>query len=148
MAAHDSALGSDMESNSPDDASYGSDASADVDNPASPPHWMMAESELDQDERRAFAKVASRERAEHRQALVTTASQTRANDSAKIIDKARRYQQELFERAQQENVISVLDTGMGKTLIAAMLIRHILEQQILAEAAGATKKHIFFLANR
>jgi endoribonuclease Dicer len=65
-----------------------------------------------------------------------------------IIDKAREYQQELFERAKGENVIAVLDTGMGKTLIAAMLIRHTLEQDMLNTANGLPQRRVFFLANR
>jgi endoribonuclease Dicer len=65
-----------------------------------------------------------------------------------IIDKAREYQQELFERAREENVIAVLDTGMGKTLIAAMLIRHTLEQDVLNTADGMPQRRVFFLANR
>ena len=69
-------------------------------------------------------------------------------ESEKIIDKAREYQQELFERAKDENVIAVLDTGSGKTLIAAMLIRHILDQQVLVEAAGKSPQFVFFLAHR
>jgi Type III restriction enzyme, res subunit len=66
----------------------------------------------------------------------------------KIIDKAREYQQELFERAKEENIIAVLDTGMGKTLIAAMLIRHILEEDLIKTSDGKCQRNIFFLANR
>ena len=66
----------------------------------------------------------------------------------KIIDRARDYQQELFERAKEENFIAVLDTGMGKTLIAAMLIRHALEQDLFSTAKGNKPKTVFFLANR
>jgi superfamily II DNA or RNA helicase len=70
------------------------------------------------------------------------------NKSEKIIDRARDYQQELFERAKEQNVIAVLDTGTGKTLIAAMLIRHFLEQQVDDIAAGKPGKTAFFLAER
>src|SRR5690349_15739544 len=45
-----------------------------------------------------------------------------------LIDKARDYQQELYDRAKEENIIAVLDTGSGKTLIAALLIKYFLEQ--------------------
>ncbi|KAJ3051816.1 Dicer-like protein 1 [Rhizophlyctis rosea] len=38
----------------------------------------------------------------------------------------RQYQLELFERAKKSNIIAVMDTGTGKTLIACLLIRHIL----------------------
>jgi dsRNA-specific ribonuclease/ERCC4-related helicase len=37
----------------------------------------------------------------------------------------RPYQQELFEKAKESNIIVFLDTGGGKTLIAAMLIEHV-----------------------
>lgn len=38
----------------------------------------------------------------------------------------RRYQEELFQRAQQENIIATMDTGSGKTFIAALLIKWIM----------------------
>ena len=77
-----------------------------------------------------------------------TPHEIREIESQIIIDKARDYQQELFERAKDENVIAVLDTGTGKTLIAAMLIRHVLEQQVLDKDAGKPSNSIFFLAHR
>ncbi|RMZ76008.1 hypothetical protein DV738_g5169, partial [Chaetothyriales sp. CBS 135597] len=69
------------------------------------------------------------------------------SESERIIDKARAYQQELFERAKEENIIVVLGTGTGKTLIATMLIRHILDEQIVEQAANKAPKFIFFLAH-
>lgn len=38
--------------------------------------------------------------------------------------KARQYQLQLLERAKAGNVIACIDTGSGKTLIAAMLLEH------------------------
>jgi replicative superfamily II helicase len=38
----------------------------------------------------------------------------------------REYQYELYKRAISENIIAVLDTGAGKTLISVMLIKHML----------------------
>lgn len=38
----------------------------------------------------------------------------------------REYQYEIFKKAVSENTIAVLDTGAGKTLIAVMLIKHML----------------------
>jgi endoribonuclease Dicer len=35
----------------------------------------------------------------------------------------RRYQEEIFQKAQESNVIAALDTGSGKTFICTMLIR-------------------------
>jgi hypothetical protein len=41
----------------------------------------------------------------------------------------REYQKEIFLKAQQRNVIAVLDTGSGKTLISALLIKWIATQE-------------------
>jgi hypothetical protein len=41
----------------------------------------------------------------------------------------REYQKEIFLKAQQKNVIAVLDTGSGKTLISALLIKWIATQE-------------------
>ena len=40
----------------------------------------------------------------------------------------RRYQEEIFVRAQQGNVIAALDTGSGKTYISMLLIKHVAAQ--------------------
>lgn len=45
-------------------------------------------------------------------------------DSIKHVPRA--YQEELFIEAQRTNVIATLDTGSGKTFIAALLIKWIL----------------------
>jgi endoribonuclease Dicer len=37
----------------------------------------------------------------------------------------REYQYELLQKAVNENIIAVLGTGAGKTLISVMLIKHI-----------------------
>lgn len=39
---------------------------------------------------------------------------------------ARQYQKELFKKAVEGNVIACVDTGSGKTLVAAMLLEHML----------------------
>ena len=41
----------------------------------------------------------------------------------------REYQKEIFSKAQEKNVIAVLDTGSGKTLISALLIKWISEKE-------------------
>lgn len=63
-----------------------------------------------------------------------------------LIDKARDYQQELFDRAKENNIIAVLETGSGKTLIAAMLIKHFLEIELINRANGSPPQIVFFLA--
>src|SRR3569833_47854 len=83
----------------------------------------------------------------------------------KIIESPRDYQLELFELAKQKNIIAVLDTGRqcppllrnlslaaadvmigsGKTLIAALLLRHIIAQEFEDRAQGKDKRVSFFL---
>ena len=66
-------------------------------------------------------------------------------ECAKIVKNPREYQLELFERAKKENTIAVLDTGSGKTLIAVLLIRWMIDQELEARAAGRKPKITFFL---
>lgn len=47
----------------------------------------------------------------------------------------RKYQIELFEKARAGNIISVLDTGSGKTLIAIMLIKEMAAQERVEQEA-------------
>jgi len=62
-----------------------------------------------------------------------------------IISDPREYQLELFERAKLGNTLAVLDTGSGKTLIATLLIRHILDQELEDRAAGKNPRVCIFL---
>ncbi|KAJ5159977.1 Dicer-like protein 1 [Penicillium canariense] len=57
------------------------------------------------------------------------------------------YQIELFERAKAENTIAVLDTGSGKTLIAVLLLKHILQQELIDREDGKAPRIAFFLAH-
>lgn len=83
-------------------------------------------------------------------------------ESQVIITDPRDYQVELFERAKKENVIAVLDTGWlcvrllilavgliiqgsGKTLIAVLLLKHIIDQEMESRAAGNPRRIAFFL---
>jgi endoribonuclease Dicer len=70
-----------------------------------------------------------------------------ADESARIIDKARSYQQELFERAKEENILAVLDTGSGKTLIACLLIKHVLSEELIDRKNGKPPRTVVFLVN-
>lgn len=65
----------------------------------------------------------------------------------KIISSPREYQLELFERAKQKNIIAVLDTGTGKTLIAVLLLRHILDQELEDRQAGKSPRISFFVVS-
>ena len=72
----------------------------------------------------------------------------RENENRRIISSPRDYQVELFERAKERNTIAVLDTGSGKTLIAALLLRHVIETELLDRAAGHHKRIAFFLVDK
>ena len=62
-----------------------------------------------------------------------------------IIKSPRDYQLELFERAKNQNTIAVLDTGSGKTLIAVLLLRWIIDQELEDRAARRQARISFFL---
>ncbi|KAH7116051.1 dicer-like protein 1 [Dendryphion nanum] len=66
--------------------------------------------------------------------------------SAKIINP-RDYQIELYERAKEENTIAVLATGSGKTHIATLLLRHILDLELEARSKREAPKTAFFLVD-
>ncbi|KAF2019946.1 endoribonuclease dcr-1 [Aaosphaeria arxii CBS 175.79] len=69
------------------------------------------------------------------------------DDSGTKIHSPRDYQTELFQKAKEENIIAVLDTGSGKTHIATMLLRHTLDQELERRAAGLPPKTAFFLVD-
>ncbi|KAI0549290.1 hypothetical protein F4679DRAFT_595921 [Xylaria curta] len=71
-----------------------------------------------------------------------------AGDGPIIISSPREYQTELFERAKEKNIIAVLDTGTGKTLIAALLLRHIIEQELDDRRDGQEHRLAFFLVDK
>ncbi|CAO3657285.1 unnamed protein product [Mucor hiemalis] len=60
----------------------------------------------------------------------------------------REYQYELFQKAVKENVIAVLDTGSGKTLISIMLIKHMVALEREARLTRRDTKLAFFLVER
>jgi hypothetical protein len=77
---------------------------------------------------------------------VKDALDTRDTFSAgRIIDRVRDYQSELFARAKAGNIIAVLDTGSGKTLIAALLLRDIVDKEMEDRASGNPPRTSFFL---
>jgi endoribonuclease Dicer len=69
-------------------------------------------------------------------------------DNRTALTDPREYQLELFERAKKENTIAVLDTGSGKTFIAVLLIRHVLDQEIERKSAGLVPRTAFFMVMR
>ncbi|KAK4215708.1 hypothetical protein QBC37DRAFT_120683 [Rhypophila decipiens] len=72
----------------------------------------------------------------------------RGFENRKIITSPREYQLELFERAKERNTIAVLDTGSGKTLIAALLLRWTIQNELEARARGEPKRIAFFLVDK
>lgn len=68
-----------------------------------------------------------------------------AKQDSNVITDPREYQLELFERAKDENVIAVLDTGSGKTLIAVLLLKHTIEKELQDRASGKDPRISFFL---
>ena len=69
----------------------------------------------------------------------------RKGQSQQILTSPTEYQIELFERAKERNTIVVLDTGSGKTLIAILLLRHVVEQEFERRAAGGERRVAFFV---
>lgn len=61
------------------------------------------------------------------------------------ITNPRDYQTELFQRAKCGNIIAVLDTGSGKTHIATLLLKHVLDEELDNRAKGGVPKTAFFL---
>ena len=59
----------------------------------------------------------------------------------------REYQVQLFEKAKAQNTIAVLDTGSGKTLVAVLLLKYIMEQELRDRAEGAKPRVSFFLVD-
>lgn len=82
--------------------------------------------------------------AENQQSVRWLANNTGA---AQIIATPREYQVELFEKAKEENIIAVLDTGSGKTLIAVLLLQHIINEELERREKGLEKKICFFLVD-
>jgi endoribonuclease Dicer len=66
-------------------------------------------------------------------------------ENSRRIINPRDYQTELFQRAKEDNIIAVLDTGTGKTHIATLLLRHVLDTELESRAKGNTPKIAFFL---
>jgi endoribonuclease Dicer len=66
-------------------------------------------------------------------------------DTTVRITDPRDYQTELFPRAKSGNVVAVLDTGSGKTYIATLLLRHVLDQELENRAKGGIYKMSFLL---
>jgi superfamily II DNA or RNA helicase len=89
----------------------------------------------------AAAKGANEEQLSIRDILAS-------QDTTARITNPRDYQTELFQRAKMQNTIAVLGTGTGKTHIATLLLRHILEEELEHRAKGSIHKIAFFLVKQ
>lgn len=85
----------------------------------------------------------SKDEADEPQSVESLLKQQQRGD--RIVKNPREYQVELFERAKRENTIAVLDTGSGKTLIAVLLLRWIIDNELENRALGQSPKISFFL---
>ncbi|KAF9130601.1 Dicer-like protein 1 [Mortierella sp. 14UC] len=64
-------------------------------------------------------------------------------------DDPRKYQVEVANRALEQNVIAVSDTGSGKTLISVMLLKNMVAQaRQQAKETGRQRKVAFFIVNK
>ncbi|PGH00288.1 endoribonuclease Dicer [Blastomyces parvus] len=68
-------------------------------------------------------------------------------DFSSVIHDPREYQLELFEKAKTANIIAVLDTGSGKTLIAVLLLKHMIQNELTDRANGKPPRISFFLVD-
>ncbi|KAG0332354.1 Dicer-like protein 1 [Podila horticola] len=59
----------------------------------------------------------------------------------------RSYQIKMFERAIGENTIAVMDTGTGKTLVAAMLVKEMMRRELQKTRTMSQRKLNFFVVN-
>lgn len=93
---------------------------------------------------RASAKVGRKSAVDEEQSIHDLLKEQQ-QQLDRIITNPREYQLELFERAKRENTIAVLDTGSGKTLIAVLLLRWVIDNELESRAAGNPGKIAFFL---
>ncbi|RMJ25984.1 hypothetical protein PHISP_03162 [Aspergillus sp. HF37] len=79
--------------------------------------------------------------------VLSTAHQLAKQDLGTGTLDPREYQIELFEKAKIQNTIAVLDTGSGKTLIAVLLLKHIIHDELNDRALGKSHRISFFLVD-
>jgi endoribonuclease Dicer len=84
-------------------------------------------------------------RAETTETVNTVKKLVEDSSKPKIITTPREYQIEIYEKAKTQNVIAVLETGTGKTLIAVLLLRHTIEEELERRAAELPPRISFFV---
>lgn len=103
--------------------------------------WLQ--SDAAKEARKPKARLDDRELADEQ--LSIHSLMAKQQDAEPLIKHARDYQIELFERAKEQNVIACLSTGSGKTLVAALLLKWIIENELEDRAAGKQPRIAFFL---
>ena len=125
---------------------YSGDEEEAVTEPTSESQERARDKEILQSFLRSREREGAREKShvENKQSVKWLANNTGAGE---IISTPREYQVELFERAKAENIIAVLDTGSGKTLIAVLLLQHVIKEELERRALGLDKRISFFLVD-
>lgn len=104
--------------------------------------WMVQKAETLSKKETKEADESTKEA--HEESLSIRDLLAKQQSSARITNP-REYQMELFERAKERNIIAVLDTGSGKTFIATLLLRHIVDKELEDRANGKPPRISFFL---
>jgi endoribonuclease Dicer len=135
------------------------DPDSDIDKDGAPYHAPATSKEKRAAQNAIFRSFAVRKEAQITEEEVKEALQEIEDDKLSIkqllkkqetsfsITSPRDYQTELFQRAKDDNIIAVLGTGSGKTHIATLLLRHILDLELDARKKGQRPKNSFFLVN-
>lgn len=136
---------------SDEEAAIGDD---EVDGPPTAKQKTSVRKQQDRDDFRAHIRLnetrllAERKRKkdpQEREEILSLKELMAQQESTRIISNPRDYQMKLFERAKERNTIAVLDTGSGKTLIAVLLLKHIIDQELEDRAGGLPPRISFFL---
>lgn len=139
------------DTNSP---SSGSDTDDDADNAADIPYPLLSNAQRKEAQNAKFKEyIREKDDSQLQDSLQETESSMLVDDAnpastasaRRIIDQVRDYQSELFARAKAGNIIAVLDTGSGKTLVAALLIRETVCREMDDRASGHSPRTCFFL---
>lgn len=104
--------------------------------------WLLQNAERDMT--RDIAKAELKDAADEELSIRNLMAK---QDSGVVLKDPREYQIELFERAKLQNTIAVLDTGSGKTLIAVLLLRWVIDQELEDRVNGKAPRISFFLVS-
>ncbi|KAF9438743.1 Dicer-like protein 1 [Entomortierella beljakovae] len=77
----------------------------------------------------------------------TEETTTTTTTKPKVKLEPRNYQNDLYQEALKNNIIAVMDTGSGKTLVAAMLISELAKRESETVRNKGERKICFFIVN-